>query len=56
MHLQLVLDASGIHWDSTSSYFEVTTRTYKKTGSAVEVAFMHWLLPEKAKFTPAVRP
>ena len=34
------------------SYFVVSDRKYKKTGSKEEVAFMKYLLPEKAKFTP----
>lgn len=36
------------------SYFAVDTRQYKKTLSSNEVAFMKYLLPTKAKFTPII--
>lgn len=36
------------------SYFAVDTRTYKKTLHDEEVKFMKFLLPEKAKFVPAL--
>lgn len=35
------------------SAFFVLTRTYMKRGTAAEVAFMKFLLPERAKFVPA---
>lgn len=41
--------------DDGRSYFAVATRQYLKTRSNVEVAFMRFLLPEKAKFTPVER-
>lgn len=39
--------------DEDLTYFIVSTRTYTKRGSAAEVAFMKFLLPARAKFTPA---
>ena len=36
------------------SAFFVLNRTYTKRGSAAEVAFMKFLLPERAKFVPAI--
>lgn len=38
--------------DDGRSYFAVATRHYRKTGSAAEVSFMNFLLPDKAKFVP----
>lgn len=38
--------------DDGNTYFAVSTRQYKKTGSREEIAFMKYLLPEKAKFVP----
>jgi len=52
----LVLAASDFNWSHPASAFEVTTRTYVKRGTPVEVEWMQWLLPEKAKFTPAEAP
>lgn len=39
--------------DDGRSYFIVSNRTYTKRGDAAEVAFMKFLLPARAKFTPA---
>jgi acetyltransferase-like isoleucine patch superfamily enzyme len=36
------------------SYFDVSTRQYKKTLNEEEILFMKFLLPSKAKFTPIV--
>lgn len=62
--MQAYIDASGqqnikavmfieevIEEDDTS-YFVITERKYTKKGTPNEVAFMKYLLPEKAKFTP----
>jgi hypothetical protein len=38
--------------DDGRSYFVVASRTYTKRRTAEEVAFMKFLLPERAKFTP----
>lgn len=34
------------------TYFNVSTRTYNKRGTAAEISFMKFLLPAKAKFVP----
>jgi acetyltransferase-like isoleucine patch superfamily enzyme len=41
--------------DDGRTYFAVNTRQYLKTRSEAEIAFMKFLLPEKAKFTPIKR-
>lgn len=38
--------------DDGRSYFIVSSRTYTKQGTEAEVAFMKYLLPARAKFTP----
>lgn len=38
--------------DPLISYFNVTSRTYTKTQSDIEISFMKYLLPSKAKFVP----
>lgn len=50
--IRLVETIEEIVWDDPYSYFAVATRQYKKMRSAAEVAFMRYLLPEKAKFVP----
>ena len=49
--VRIVEDASEAR-DDGNSYFIVGTRTYTKRGSDEEVAFMKFLLPARAKFTP----
>ena len=49
--IRIVADPSEVA-DRDVTYFIVSTRTYTKRGSASEVAFMKFLLPERAKFTP----
>ncbi|MCL4225667.1 MAG: hypothetical protein KJZ91_14505 [Myxococcales bacterium] len=39
--------------DDERTWFVVADRTYTKRGTAAEVAFMRYLLPARAKFTPA---
>lgn len=52
-HIKIVADKSEINFDNIDiSYFNVADRTYLKNGSDEEVAFMKFLLPAKAKFTP----
>jgi len=41
--------------DDGRSYFAVKIRQYLKTRNEDEIAFMKFLLPEKAKFTPVMR-
>lgn len=50
-NIRIVMDVEEFK-DDGNSYFAVSTRQYKKTGSMDEVGFMKFLLPEKAKFTP----
>jgi acetyltransferase-like isoleucine patch superfamily enzyme len=50
--IRLVAESSEAT-DPGLSYFIVSNRTYTKRGSDDEVAFMKYLLPARAKFTPA---
>lgn len=50
--IQIVKHPEAVNFDDEISYFDVSTRQYTKTQSASEVAFMKFLLPEKAKFVP----
>ena len=63
--LQMLLAESGVNptrvrvvrrpeevQDKSSTYFIIATRTYTKRRSAEEIAFMQFLLPARAKFTP----
>jgi acetyltransferase-like isoleucine patch superfamily enzyme len=50
--IKIVEDDAEINFNDGISYFNVKTRKYKKTSSEAEIAFMHFLLPAKAKFTP----
>ncbi|MBZ9787828.1 hypothetical protein LB456_10215 [Psychroflexus sp. CAK57W] len=51
-NIKIVKRKNQIDFDDYYTYFEVDTRFYKKTSSDIEVEFMKFLLPEKAKFTP----
>jgi len=51
--IKIVADVPLFPTDNVS-YFAVATREYTKTNSEMEVEFMKFLLPEKAKFVPAV--
>jgi len=48
----LIVDSPSDIGHDELSYFILETRTYVKRGTANEVNFMKYLLPEKAKFTP----
>lgn len=48
----IVKSQNEIDFEDSKTYFEVEGRTYKKTSSETEIAFMKFLLPAKAKFTP----
>jgi acetyltransferase-like isoleucine patch superfamily enzyme len=48
----LVSDEKSIKWEDKKSYFNVSNRKYTKRRSTVEIEFMKFLLPEKAKFIP----
>jgi acetyltransferase-like isoleucine patch superfamily enzyme len=48
----IVRYASEIDFTDGKTYFVVNDRRYTKRGTPAEVAFMKYLLPEKAKFVP----
>jgi acetyltransferase-like isoleucine patch superfamily enzyme len=50
--IKIVKEKSEIVQGDDVSYFIVSTREYTKRQSKEEIAFMRFLLPEKAKFTP----
>ena len=50
--IRIVGTIDEIRFDDDFSYFCVRERMYNKTSSEEEIAFMKFLLPEKAKFTP----
>lgn len=50
--IKVVTQKEQIDFIDDISYFNVSDRKYKKTASKEEIFFMHFLLPEKAKFTP----
>ncbi len=49
--IRIVADRTELT-DSDASHFIVASRTYTKRGAAEEIAFMKYLLPARAKFTP----
>lgn len=52
-YIKIVMDSSQIVLeDEEITFFNVKDRTYTKRGSEIEVEFMKFLLPEKAKFIP----
>lgn len=52
LNIKIVRDISEVNFFDEISYFDVSARRYKKTLSDVEVEFMKFLLPAKAKFIP----
>lgn len=50
--LRVVTDDAEINFNDGISYFNVSSRKYKKTLSPAEVDFMHFLLPARGKFVP----
>lgn len=51
-HIDVVEEITPTLLDQGKSYFCPVTRTYTKKGTEIEIAFMKFLLPEKAKFVP----
>jgi len=49
--IRIVADSTEIQ-DDGNSYFVVSTRNYTKHSTEEEIAFMKFLLPARAKFTP----
>jgi acetyltransferase-like isoleucine patch superfamily enzyme len=52
-NIKIIKDSSEII-DPTISYFNVSDRTYTKNLTDVEIEFMKFLLPTKAKFVPKI--
>lgn len=50
--IRVVLTHDEVNFNDEYSYFVISDRKYKKTLSEPEIAFMKYLLPAKAKFTP----
>ncbi|HNP23866.1 MAG TPA: DapH/DapD/GlmU-related protein [Panacibacter sp.] len=50
--IKIVGDITGVNFEDDITYFNVAERRYSKKRTAVEIAFMKFLLPDKAKFTP----
>jgi len=50
--IKIVMNNEEVKFDDDFTYFVINDRKYKKMQSEVEVAFMKYLLPDKAKFTP----
>ena len=51
--IKIVESISEFDYNNSITYFDVSTRTYTKKSSVQEISFMKYLLPDKAKFTPA---
>jgi acetyltransferase-like isoleucine patch superfamily enzyme len=51
-NIKIVRDISEVNFYDGNSYFDVSTRKYKKQSTDVEIEFMKYLLPAKAKFIP----
>ena len=49
--IRIVADTAEVK-DDGNTYFVVSTRTYTKRSTEEEIAFMKYLLPARAKFTP----
>lgn len=54
--IKIVASNDEIDFTDGCSYFNVSDRTYSKNQSEEEIAFMKFLLPEKAKFVPRNQP
>jgi acetyltransferase-like isoleucine patch superfamily enzyme len=50
--IKIVEDEKEVNFNDELSYFSLSNRKYKKTGSEEEIEFMKFLLPDKAKFVP----
>lgn len=51
-NIKIVTNDNNINLNDNITYFNVSNRKYTKKQSENEIAFMKFLLPEKAKFTP----
>lgn len=50
--IKIVKNINEINFQDDISYFDISTRKYTKKNSDLEIKFMKFLLPEKAKFIP----
>ena len=50
--IKIVKSSQNVMFDDGISYYDVDSRKYTKNGSDEEIAFMNFLLPTRAKFTP----
>jgi acetyltransferase-like isoleucine patch superfamily enzyme len=50
--IKIVRTLDEVNFEDDITYFDISSRKYKKMGSDIEIDFMKFLLPEKAKFTP----
>jgi acetyltransferase-like isoleucine patch superfamily enzyme len=50
--IKIVSNINEVNFEDDISYFDVSSRRYKKTLSEEEIRFMKFLLPAKAKFIP----
>ena len=51
-NIKILKNSKDVIFDNDISYYNVDDRRYTKKGSDEEIAFMNFLLPTKAKFTP----
>ncbi len=52
-NIKIVNGFDFLELNPSTTYFDVSTRTYSKRQTREEVDFMRYLLPDKAKFVPA---
>lgn len=50
--IKIVKTLEEVNFDDSFTYFEITSRKYKKMLTDEEINFMKFLLPDKAKFIP----
>lgn len=53
-NIKIVTSTSLFNFENDITYFDVSSRTYTKKRTENEIKFMKYLLPEKAKFVPAL--
>jgi acetyltransferase-like isoleucine patch superfamily enzyme len=53
--IQIVMSSEEFNYEDNITYFSVSDRTYTKKLSDIEIEFMKFLLPSKAKFIPEIK-
>ncbi len=53
--IEIVTSTDAINFNNEKTYFDISTRKYKKVRSTDEINFMKFLLPARAKFTPFIQ-